>query len=51
MIAKAGIDCLGEIFTGLAGCLELLQQSEELLAEGVFDRCGLVSVLGPQDTA
>lgn len=51
MLAKAGIDCFGEIFAGLTGRFELLQQSEKLPAEGVLDGCGLVSVFGPQDTA
>ncbi|OKJ88878.1 hypothetical protein AMK33_37300 [Streptomyces sp. CB02400] len=47
MLAKAGINCFSEVFTGLAGCFELLQQSKKLLAEGVLDRRGLVSILGP----
>ncbi|MFB7708916.1 hypothetical protein [Streptomyces sp. NPDC056105] len=37
VLAKAGVNCFGEVFTGLAGCFELLQQSEKLLAEGVLD--------------
>lgn len=51
VLAKADVNCFGEIFTGLAGCFELLQQSEELLAEGVLDSCGLVCVLGPKGAA
>ncbi|MER6443469.1 hypothetical protein ABT275_45515 [Streptomyces sp. NPDC001185] len=50
MLATAGIDCFGEIFTGLAGCLELFLQSADLLAEGVLDSRWLASVLGPQGT-
>lgn len=37
VLAKAGVNCFGEVFTGLAGCFELLQQSEKLLVEGVLD--------------
>lgn len=51
MLGEELLDSLGEFLGGLAGGVELAQEGEHLLAEGVLDELQLVRVLGAEDLA
>ncbi|MFD8595937.1 hypothetical protein ACFV1L_13105 [Kitasatospora sp. NPDC059646] len=42
---------MGEVVTGLAGRVELLQQGGQLVAEGVLDRVGVANKVAPENLA
>lgn len=51
MLKERFLHRLGELVGGRAGCLQLGDESEHLLAEGVLDKRRLVGPVGPEDLA
>jgi hypothetical protein len=49
VLGEGGFGGRGEVVCGLAGGVQLLEQGEQLLAEGVLDGREVVGVLGAED--
>jgi hypothetical protein len=49
VLVKGGCGRLREVVRGLAGGVQLLEQGQELVAEGILDAGELVGVLGAED--